>query len=185
MSKTCPTCQTTFERLQNRQRFCSVKCRAKDQQAKFHARHRDRRNAKNSAYYYANHAEQIHYRRAHYLVYKEKVQNARLTSPWLSLLKGAKNRATKKAIHFSLSVDWARKRWTGFCELSGLPFVLGKKGHGGAIFSPSIDRKKPKLGYTENNCRFVLHALNAFKMDGSEEDMIAIALAFLKKQDLK
>jgi hypothetical protein len=49
-------------------------------------------------------------------------------------------------------------------------------------FSPSIDRIIPTLGYTKGNCRFILHALNALKGSGTDEQALAIAGAFVLTQ---
>lgn len=47
------------------------------------------------------------------------------------------------------------------------------------FFSPSIDRIVPALGYTPENCRFILWAVNAFKHDGTDDDMYRVAEALI------
>ena len=95
------------------------------------------------------------------------------------LIRGAKSRSIKNGYEFDLTLEWARARWTGNCELSGLPFDWSKPMlH---AFSPSIDRIYSSHGYTQSNCRFILQALNAFKGSASDETMRAIALAYVQR----
>lgn len=101
--------------------------------------------------------------------------------PWKGITVGAVNRAKERGIPFDSDLlEWAAERYTGRCELSGLEF-RPNRGHGcgPAPFSPSIDRIKPELGYVKTNCRFIIHALNALKGSGSEEDAFAIAAAWV------
>ncbi len=74
---------------------------------------------------------------------------------------------------FTLTDEWARARWTGKCELTGIPFVV--EGKHGKFFSPSLDRIDPKLGYVDGNCRFILFAVNTLKGVGTDEDMMLVA----------
>lgn len=101
-------------------------------------------------------------------------RQARHRAPWKYMLKTAEERARKKRVPFCLTVEWAKNRYTGFCELTGLPFLIGKNGCGPASRSPSLDRIEAKLGYTPNNCRFILACVNNFKHDGTEEEMIEV-----------
>lgn len=107
---------------------------------------------------------------------------ARTTSPWLRLLAGAKGRAKKYNIPFTLTIDWARQRWTDTCELTGIPFRTDERGNGPKTFAASIDQIEPRKGYTPDNCRFVLWAVNALKHDGTDADMYLIAAALLDKK---
>lgn len=102
--------------------------------------------------------------------------------PWKAIAVGAINRAKKRGIPYDPDLlEWAAVRYTGKCELTGLEF-RPNRGHGcgPAPFSPSIDRIDPALGYTKGNCRFILHALNALKGAGTDEDAITIAKAFVE-----
>lgn len=47
------------------------------------------------------------------------------------------------------------------------------------MFSPSIDRIVPDRGYVPGNIRFVLHAVNSMKNDGTDADMVMIARAIV------
>lgn len=111
---------------------------------------------------------------------KENLQLQRLTSPWTPLLHAARWRAKKRGIAFELTEAWAASRWTGRCEVTGLPFRLGEQRCGPKFWSPSIDQITPKGGYTPANCRFVLWAVNAMKHDGTDEDMLVVAEAIVR-----
>lgn len=105
--------------------------------------------------------------------------------PWSRLLRSAEGRAVKKGIPFELTKAWAEARWTGFCEVSGIPFVVKNVGEPGPkFFSPSIDQIIPKAGYTPANCRFVLWAVNAFKGDATDADMLVVSESIVKKFSL-
>lgn len=95
--------------------------------------------------------------------------------PWHDLIANAKTRAKAKGLPFELDDDWARARYTGRCELSGLAFVTkGKR----TPYSMSIDRINPALGYTRANSRFILWGYNALKSDGAnDDDLMALCLA--------
>jgi hypothetical protein len=91
------------------------------------------------------------------------------------LIRGAKHRAIKRGYEFDLTLAWARDRWTGKCEMTGLPFDWSKPMlH---AFSPSLDRIDSGAGYTQRNCRFILQAVNAFKGSSSDGEMLRIARA--------
>lgn len=91
------------------------------------------------------------------------------------MLTAAKSRAENKGITFSLTEEWALARWTGKCELTDIPFVLGLRGCSGKIYSPSIDKIDPKKGYTPENCRFVIFMVNIFKYTATDEEMYDVA----------
>lgn len=101
----------------------------------------------------------------------------RLREPWRHLVKQARTKCRRKKVRFDLTYQWARERWTGRCELSGLPFELGRSTAG--LFSPSLDRRIPSLGYIQTNCRFILNGINAFKHTGSDAELREICRAIL------
>jgi hypothetical protein len=109
-------------------------------------------------------------------------QKTRVTQPWLSLLYSAKDRAKKRGIEFSLTAEWAESCWAGRCAVTDLPFLIGARGPGPKSFSPSIDRIEPRKGYSPDNCRFVLMAVNALKGSTTEEDMYRIAEAIMLRK---
>jgi len=75
--------------------------------------------------------------------------------------------AKKRGLEASLSMDWFEGRLNfGVCELTGLEFDMTC---GKSAYSPSVDRINNDKGYTEDNCRLILWALNAaFGTWGSE-----------------
>ncbi len=108
-------------------------------------------------------------------------------NPFYSLLTSAKVRAKKKRLKFDLTIEWARARWTGRCEMTNLPFAAtnrqrggGKKG--GTAFSPSIDRIDNTRGYTQDNCWFVLLAINAAKRENTIDDLYIIMEAAVERR---
>jgi hypothetical protein len=110
---------------------------------------------------------------------RESNYKARTVSPWFKLLAGAKARAKKYCIPFDLTEEWAISRWTGCCELTGIPFRSDERGSGPKSFAASVDQIEPRAGYVQSNCRFVLWAVNALKHDGNDTDMYLIAAALL------
>lgn len=152
-------------------------------------RHHEKRKAEKRAIHAANKVAANAARRAHHAAHREEVnaktmintQKARLVTPWKELLHAARWRAKKKGLEYALTHEWAAERWTGFCEVSGLPFRLGLREAGPKFFSPSIDRIAPAKGYVPDNCRFVLWAINSFKHDATDEDMMMVARALAEK----
>lgn len=118
------------------------------------------------------------------LAYAKQWKTARrLNQPWIPAIEATKQRAKIKGIPFELTFEWGKKRWTGFCELTGLPFTIGHRGKPGAgFFSPSIDKIESNKGYTPANCRFVLHCVNTFKFTGTDEQMYLVAEALIKNK---
>lgn len=101
-------------------------------------------------------------------------------TPWKAIVRSAFRRAMEKGLEFNLTVEWAKARWTGFCEVTGIPFVLTNTKSG--FYSPSIDRIEASKGYTQNNCRFALFSVNSFKGPGTDEDMRYVAQFLLKRR---
>lgn len=103
----------------------------------------------------------------------------RTKTPWKHILRSRLRDAMKRGIPFELTAKWAEARWTGCCELSGIPFDLTRSVVG--FYSPSIDKIKAELGYLPHNCRFVLFSINAFKNNGTDADVFAACRAILER----
>ncbi len=102
---------------------------------------------------------------------------------WVTCLYNTRSMAKRKNRTFALTPAWAAARWTGKCELTGLKFE--RAGQSGPVpRSPSIDRVDSTKGYTPDNCRFILAAVNAFRLNGSDAQMYRIANALLTKRKL-
>jgi len=80
-------------------------------------------------------------------------------NPTSSLFYQAKHRAIKKNLSFDLTIEWLQERYTGYCELTGIKFQQATKGK--SPISPSIDRIDSSKGYTKDNIRIIIWALNA------------------------
>lgn len=105
-------------------------------------------------------------------------KRSRQKAPWKLLIRNAQRRAEKKKLPFDLTHEWASTVWTGRCNITKLPFRIGDKNMG--TFSPSIDRIIPALGYTQNNCRFILMGVNALKHQATDNEMFLVAKAILE-----
>lgn len=139
-----------------------------------HQRIREVDNPRRLAHHYANqeHANQKR---------KINLRKSRKELPWKYMLKSAADRAKQKGVPFFLTEEWAANRWTGHCELTGIQFAAPGVGQGPKMFSPSLDRIVPSIGYTPENCRFVLWGVNALKGTGTDADMMLIAKALTEK----
>ena len=104
----------------------------------------------------------------------------KLREPWFVAFDDCQCRAKKKGLVFSITREWARIRYTGKCELTGVSFAASA-GHGPKALSISIDQIVPRGGYTPENSRFILHAINSFKGQMADEEMLALARALLTK----
>lgn len=115
----------------------------------------------------------------------ESYHVAREITPWKPLLSNVQERAKKKGIVFSLTSEWAEARWTGRCEVTDIPFWIGRRGNGPSRLGPSVDRIDPRVGYIPDNCRFILMAVNAMKQNGSDEEMLEIAKAIVLRMSMR
>lgn len=113
----------------------------------------------------------------------DKVKNAKLAyragaeGRARDLVTSAKRRAKLRAEECTVSL--ARVTAVvknGFCEATGLPFVLSP-GTGRSPFTPSLDRRDCTKGYTDYNTRVVVWALNMACGDFGEEVLWQIVKA--------
>ena len=107
----------------------------------------------------------------------------RVSKPWQRLLSDAKRRSIKRGLDFTLTRAWAESRYTGFCEITGVPFDISPGRIGPSVTSPSIDRIDNGLGYIGDNCRFILFCVNAFRGGMADSEMVAISRAIVDKLD--
>jgi len=100
-----------------------------------------------------------------------------------NMVRLAEARAKKEGLNFDLTREWAESRWTGACELTGIQFVKRSgTGRGSAgPFSPSLDKIDPAKGYVQDNCRFILWAVNRFKGKDADAVMFQIAKAISER----
>lgn len=182
--RTCAHCGAQFVpgKFQRRMIYCGKACYGAVRKAlnplkcrDRYLKNREQHNAKTRAYYLRN-------RDLIRAQMRERWRQTRLASPWLHIMAGAKNRAKTTGAPFDLTDDWARQRWTGKCEISGIPFALMLTPEDMRMFAASIDRIDPKKGYVQDNCRFILFAINAMKQDGTDQDIYSIASSIVNKR---
>ena len=171
-SSPCAHCSKTFQKTSAASRYCSVKCR--DKARRLRPGEKEKHRARYARWVNVNCEKVQADARKHYRKHAARKLHAQ---PWYGLIRGAHERARKKGLLFNLTNEWAKARWTGKCELTGIAFATPEKrvGYKNRNFSPSIDKITPEGGYTKDNCRIILWALNSFKRDSSDSDMFFIA----------
>ena len=146
--KRCEWCNALFQPTRADRRFCSDRCGFRTWT--------DNNRAKYN-------------RKMRELNYKTRVR-----TPWLLLVRAAMHRSKKLGLPCDLTIEWGRNRWTGRCEVSNIPFLIQEKSPR-TLFSPTVDRIDASKGYTQDNSRFVLWGVNAFKQNGTDAQMLDIA----------
>lgn len=97
------------------------------------------------------------------------------------LLSEIKCRAARRSTEFDLTLEWFAARDLSRCEMTGIPFVFAKRrAHPHTL---SVDRIDPARGYTQDNCRLVIWAVNRFKGQDSDDVMIEVARALVRHAD--
>lgn len=115
-----------------------------------------------------------------------KARYARPENRTSMLVSGARNRALKANINFSLTFDDVYPAIVaGRCQKTGLPFDLSAHPkHRTHPFAPSIDRTDPKKGYTGDNIRVVCWAYNAARNQWGDEVLLKLAHAIVDANHL-
>lgn len=92
------------------------------------------------------------------------------------LMGCARVRAKKKGLDLAITQEWIEHRLAkGSCEVTGLSFVYVRGERRKHPHSPSIDRIDNSLGYTPDNCRVVVWALNAALADFGMDTYLEVA----------
>ena len=110
------------------------------------------------------------------------LKERRATHRGFSLTNDAKRRAKEKGLAFDL--DWRdiqARIDRGVCEVTGIAFDLSTPK---AWNAPSLDQREAKGGYTPENTRVVLYALNTMANCWGEDLISLIADAIRKKRSL-
>jgi len=100
-------------------------------------------------------------------------------------LSQKKSICKKNNIPYDLDIEWYIEQLKEGCALTKIPFVISKlddikKKGVYSPYQPSIDRIDPNEGYLKSNCRLILHALNLFKLNFSDDHMYKIAEQLLE-----
>jgi len=122
---------------------------------------------KNKAYYKRNKLKII-----------QQMKDARVENFARYLLNNTRHKCKKYNLEFDLDYEWVEEVYTGKCSLSNIPFVVDHERWN--LYKPSIDRIDNARGYTKDNCRFILLALNTFKGVGRDSDIYYIAEELVK-----
>ena len=102
------------------------------------------------------------------------------------LIDGARQRARKAGLEFSLSLEWLETQDLTRCPISKRPFTWKKdrtrttstgRGHIDTTQSPSIDRIDSSLGYTPENCWVISRRMNTLKNDSHYRELFLIGRA--------
>jgi hypothetical protein len=92
----------------------------------------------------------------------------------------AKRRARLKNIPFTLTLEEMHElilESNGCCAITGIRFSVERERGTRRPWIPSIDQKKPGLGYTKENCRLVCSAVNIAMNEWGEGVLYRIARA--------
>lgn len=99
------------------------------------------------------------------------------------LLCAVQKRCRKNHWAYDLDAEWLAGRLRiGTCELTGLRFEMSVATRRPTMYTPSIDRIVPGSGYTKDNCRVVLHAINIGMLAYTLEAFLPIAQALVEQQ---
>lgn len=81
---------------------------------------------------------------------------------------------SKRGLPLDIDVPWIQKRLEGgVCEALGIPFDFtpARAPNRPNMFSPSLDRRDSRLGYTKDNVRVVVWIYNQLKSDYQESEV--------------
>ena len=97
-----------------------------------------------------------------------------------------KDAARRRKIGFYITTDDVVPALeTGVCQMTGLPFCLDKPNNGASThpYAPSIDRIDSNKGYTKDNIRIVLWAVNAATNQFTDKEMLPILKAMVRAME--
>lgn len=89
------------------------------------------------------------------------------------LLRNAKKRATANGLEFDLTIDWVIAALeTRKCEATQMELRFDK---GRSPWSPSLDRRDSRKGYTTKNVQVVCFMYNLCKSNFTEDEVLAMS----------
>ena len=108
---------------------------------------------------------------------KTKTLTAWANQMWAFAEKGARGRQ----LDFTISKEWVRSKLEkGTCEITEISFDLFYRN---SPWVPSIDRIDSTLGYSEENCRMVVWAVNLAKGKWDDSVLLTISRAIVLNID--
>ena len=81
----------------------------------------------------------------------------------------ARQRAKKAGVMCNIDLDYVRSLVVDTCPLLGLPLIYAQIKL--SDNSPTLDRKRPSLGYTKGNLAVISHRANRLKSDATVEEL--------------
>ncbi len=123
------------------------------------------------------------YREEHYDRWRESHRRATQKNPISYVFSQTKQRAKRKGLPFSLTVDYLRSvPVPTHCPVLGIELAWGVASGKGRRFdnSISIDRIVPSLGYVQGNVRWISDRANGLLRDGTLEEFKKV-VAFLEE----
>ena len=100
-------------------------------------------------------------------------------------LPTAKHRAKKRGMAFDLTEEWVKEqmeRQDFKCALTGIPFLADEVAYRVRAYAPSLDRIDNAWGYTTDNVRIVVFAVNLMLSDWGEEVFDRVAKGYRQVQ---
>lgn len=101
---------------------------------------------------------------------KTRRDSARRVPTEVMLWRGAKSRATKAGLPFSIEIEDIVV--PDICPALGIPLVRGTRKAG---TSPSLDRIEPAKGYVKGNIAVISDKANRIKNDGTAQEILKVA----------
>ena len=102
------------------------------------------------------------------------------------LRSNAAYRARKKGLPCTITTDWVEDMIErNACEATGLPFDLRPDPYRRRNpYAPSLDRIRNDEGYTPENTKVVITGYNIMRNEMSEQEMLLLCTAVLKRRNL-
>lgn len=111
-----------------------------------------------------------------------QVQRQRTERYFKRFLSRARTMCRQRDLPFDLDMDWAlttAEAQDFRCCMTGIQFFAGHSASSVVHpYSPSVDRIKPGQGYTRDNVRLVIFALNAMLLDWGTEVFEQVANSY-------